>query len=83
MNIYIKESIFKDITHITKNKSEQKVIIDEVINMIKSKKSEKLKGKLKEYYRVRSGKYRAIFCPYKDAFLILRIAKRQDIYKKG
>ena len=41
MNIYIKESVFKDITHITKNKSEQKVIIDRVINLIKSKKYEK------------------------------------------
>ena len=81
MNIYIKESVFKDIIHITKNKSEQKVTIDRVINLIKSKKYEKLKGKLKEYYRVGYGEYRAIFCPYKDGFLILRIAKRQDIYK--
>ena len=82
MKIYIKESVYKDLCAITKNKAEQREIINKVVKSMEEGKYEKLKGHLKQYYRVRIGKYRAIFCEYKDGLLILRIAKREDIYKK-
>jgi len=82
MKIYIKESVYKDLCGITKNKAKQREIIDKIVKLMEEGKYEKLKGHLKQYYRVRVGKYRAIFCEYKEGLLILRIAKREDIYKK-
>lgn len=42
----------------------------------------KLKGKSeRNYYRLRKGKYRAIFYVEKSNYYIIKIAKREEIYK--
>lgn len=42
----------------------------------------KLKGKSeRNYYRLRKGKYRAIFYVEKSDYYVIKIAKREEIYK--
>lgn len=36
----------------------------------------------KDYYRLRKGKYRAIFTIEEDDFYVLTISKRAEVYKK-
>jgi len=43
----------------------------------------KIKGNFdREYYRLRKGKYRAIFYMLNDDFYIIYIGKREEVYDK-
>jgi mRNA interferase RelE/StbE len=43
----------------------------------------KIKGNFeREYYRLRKGKYRAIFYMCNDSFYIIHIGKREEVYDK-
>lgn len=47
---------------------------------IKTLKGEKVRQRT--YYRLRKGSYRAIFYVEKDNIYVIRIAKREEVYKK-
>ena len=68
------------------NKLEKKIagkIVDAVEKLPEEGDAARLKGKkIKDMYRLRSGRYRIIFLREKDLIKIIKIDTRGDIYKK-
>jgi mRNA-degrading endonuclease RelE of RelBE toxin-antitoxin system len=80
MEIFWTTHAKKDFDSIKDKKTKSK--IKEAIYYLPSGDLKKLKGSLKEYWRVRTGNYRVIFEINDGSIVIVRIRHRKDVYEK-
>ena len=86
--IYYEEKIEKSLNKKDLPKKVFKLFNDafialDITNNLKLFDIKKLKGQVdREYYRLRKGKYRAIFYIENNDYYIIKILKREEVYKR-
>ena len=84
MRVLVKDSVYKDLSGLEKDRKRQGALLDAAIQGISEQQSgaiKKLKGGLKNYYRLELGNIRVIYYRRGDEAIIVRIGNRKDVYR--
>ena len=84
MRVLVKDSVYKDLSGLEKDRKRQGALLDAAIQGISEQHSgavKKLKGGLKNYYRLELGNIRVIYYRRGDETIIVRIGNRKDVYR--
>lgn len=84
MRVLVKDSVYRDLSGLEKDKRRQAALLDAAIQGISEQRSgtiKKLKGGLKNYYRLELGNIRVIYYRQVDDTIIVRIGNRKDVYR--
>jgi mRNA-degrading endonuclease RelE of RelBE toxin-antitoxin system len=76
--------VYKDLSGLEKDRKRQGALLDAAIQGISEQHSgaiKKLKGGLKNYYRLELGNIRVIYYRRGDEAIIVRIGNRKDVYR--
>ena len=84
MRVLVKDSVYKDLSGLEKDRKRQGALLDAAIQGVSEQHSgtiKKLKGGLKDYYRLELGNIRVIYYRRGDEAIIVRIGNRKDVYR--
>jgi mRNA interferase RelE/StbE len=78
-----KASVEKDLRGLGQPAARRVLVKIEKTLLSLEKPGEALSGEFAGLFKIRIGDYRVIFVPITGGYLVLRIAHRRDVYRKG